>query len=110
MKPRIYISGPISGHDIEERRQAFKEVKLMLEAQGWTVFNPKENGLPEDSPTKRHMLRDLSVLTNEDIPFKAIYMMKGWNHSAGCWTEFQVATAIGLEIIFEQVGTPVKFE
>ena len=56
------------------------------------------------------MRRDLSVLTNEDIPFQAIYMMKGWNHSAGCWTEFQDALAIGLEVIFEQVGFPVVFE
>lgn len=110
MKRRIYISGPISGHDIEERRMEFKKVQNAFEERGWTVFNPLENGLPEDSPTSAHMRRDLAVLTNEDIPFDSIYMMNGWNHSQGCWTEFQVATAIGLDIVFQKVGWPVDFD
>ena len=110
MKPRIYISGAISGLNIEERKREFKIIQNMLEERGWTVFNPLENGLPEDSPTNLHMRRDLSVLCNDEIPFQAIYMMKGWNHSAGCWTEFHDALAIGLEVIFEQVGFPIKFE
>jgi hypothetical protein len=110
MKPRIYISGAISGLNIEERKREFKIVQNMLEEKGWTVFNPFDNGLPDESPTSLHMRRDLAVLTNEDIPFKAIYMMRGWNHSAGCWTEFHDALAIGLEVIFEQVGFPIKFE
>lgn len=100
MKPRIYISGPISGHDIEERRKAFKEVQTMLEAQGWTVFNPMENGLPAEASTHEHMHRDLAVLTTEEIPFDAIYMMEKWTHSAGCKLEFDVATAIGLKVFF----------
>jgi hypothetical protein len=110
MKPRIYISGAISGLNTEERRKAFRRVQDKYESEGWTVFNPFDNGLPDESPTSLHMRRDLAVLTNEDIPFQAIYMMAGWNHSAGCWTEFQAALAIGLEVIFEQVGFPVRFE
>lgn len=102
MKPRIYISGPISGHDLEERRKAFKEAQTMLESKGWTVFNPMENGLPAEATTHDHMHRDLAVLTTEEIPFKAIYMMKKWTHSAGCKLEFDVATAIGLTVIFEE--------
>ena len=60
-----------------------------------------ENGLSADSTTHDHMHRDLAVLTNEDIPFTAIYMMTGWLHSAGCKLEFDVATAIGLSVIME---------
>lgn len=41
---RIYISGPISGHNIEERRKAFKEIQSQLEAQGYDPVNPMENG------------------------------------------------------------------
>lgn len=51
-KSRIYISGPISGYDIENRRQAFKEKKWMLEAQGYEAVNPMENGLPDDATTR----------------------------------------------------------
>ena len=110
MKKRVYISGAISGHSLEERRREFKIVQNMLEEKGYATFNPMENGLPADATTSRHMRRDLSVLTREDNPFDIIYMMKGWNHSAGCWTEFHDALAIGLEVIFEQIGTPIKFE
>lgn len=104
MKPRIYISGPISGHDLEERRQAFKEVQKTLEADGFTVFNPMENGLPAEASTHQHMHRDLAVLTTEEIPFDAIFMMKKWTHSAGCKLELDVATAIGLDVIFEDAN------
>lgn len=101
VKPRIYLSGPISNHDLEERRQAFKKAQTVLEAEGFTVFNPMENGLSAEATTHDHMHRDLAVLTNEDIPFTAIYMMTGWLHSAGCKLEFDVATAIGLSVIME---------
>jgi hypothetical protein len=103
MKPRIYISGPISGHDLEERRATFKQLQKYLEYKGFTVFNPMENGLPAEATTNEHMHRDLAVLTTEEIPFTAIYMMSGWLHSAGCKLEFDVATAIGLDVYFEEV-------
>lgn len=61
-KKKIYISGPISGHNIEERRKAFQEIECMLEAQGYDVFNPTKNGLPADATTHEHMKRDIDNL------------------------------------------------
>lgn len=110
MKKRIYISGPIDGYNTEERRKAFKIVQAFLEAQGWETFNPMENGLPDDAKTCEHMRRDLHELTREDKPYSAIYMMKRWTHSKGCKTEFDNATAMNLDIYFEESGTMVKFE
>jgi len=110
-KPKIYISGPISGTDIEETRKKFKAVQVMLEAQDWKVFNPMENGLPADATTNEHMHRDLAELTKEGRNrYDAIYMMRRWTHSKGCKVEFDVATAIGLSIFFEETGKFVKFE
>lgn len=106
MKKRIYISGPISGHDKEERRKAFKEVKSMLEFQGYTVINPMENGLPDEATTREHMKRDIELLMTCDY----IYMMRRWTHSKGCKVEFDVATAIGLPVLFEESGEITKFE
>ena len=105
---RIYISGPISGHDIEERRATFARVKASLEQQGYEVFNPMETGLPETATTNEHMRADFRALVECD----AIYMMNRWNHSAGCVKEFLVATACGMEITFETKGENVniKFE
>lgn len=97
MKYRCYISGPISGRDLEERKQAFKTAQDMLGKAGFEVVNPMENGLPDDAATAQHMRRDIQMLTECDI----IYMMDGWNHSQGCYTEFMVATAIGCGVIFE---------
>ena len=103
-KERVYISGPISGHDKEERRRAFKEIQLRLEKLGLEVFNPLENGIPAEATTQRHMHRDLATLTREENPFDLVYMMRGWLHSAGCKLEFDVATAIGMDVHFEEAG------
>ena len=108
-KKRVYISGPISGHDMAGRRLVFIRTKRQLEEQGYEVFNPMENGLPAEATTSQHMRRDLSELTREDKPYDAIYLMKGWNHSAGCWTEFKVALAIGLKVLTEQDDTVYRF-
>ncbi len=106
---RIYISGPIDGYNQIERRETFKRVQTYLELQGYDVFNPMENGLPAEATTQQHMLRDLAELTREKIPYDAIYMMKGWQRSKNCTTEFNVATALGLNVFFEQAGEMIRF-
>lgn len=103
---RIYISGPISGYDIEERRKAFEDAQTFLEAQDYEVVNPMENGLPDDAPTRAHMRRDVEMLMTCDY----IYMMRRWTHSKGCKLEFDVATAIGLHVLFEESGELILFE
>lgn len=105
-KPRIYISGPISGHNIEEKRKAFKEIQSHLEAQGYDPVNPMENGLPAEATTHKHMKRDIELLMTCDY----IYMMRRWTHSKGCKVEFDVATAIGLPVLFEESGELIEFE
>lgn len=103
---RVYISGPISGHDINERRSCFAKVKDTLKASGHEVFNPLENGLPEKASTSEHMKTDIKALLNCDC----IYMMERWNHSAGCQTEYLVAMAYGMPVWFEGVSEPVIFK
>ncbi len=109
-KKRIYISGPISGHDTEECRKRFKEVEIRLIEQGYRVFNPLKNGLPFNADTHQHMRRDLNVLTNEEDSFDYIYMMKRWPHSSGCKTELDNAIACGISIMWEESGEITKFE
>ena len=96
-KQRVYLSGPISGYDIGERRDAFARKKAELEGFGYEVFNPLENGLPLEADTRAHMRRDFEELLRCD----AIYMMSHFTHSAGCKVEFDVATSIGLDVYFE---------
>jgi len=95
---KIYLSAPISGYDIEERRETFRKKKEELEGLGWEVVSPMENGLPVDAGTHAHMKRDIELLLSCD----AIYMMSRFVHSKGCKVEFDVATAIGLDVYFEE--------
>lgn len=106
-KELIYISGPISGRDLTERRKTFAETAAWLRAEEFEVVNPMENGLPENATTYQHMHRDIEMLMVCD----RIYMMKGWTHSKGCKVEFDVATAIGLPVMFQETGLETfKFE
>lgn len=105
---RIYISGPISGHDIEERRKEFRKIQTFLEIchHDIEVVNPMENGLPAEATTHEHMKRDIELLLTCDM----IFMMRKWTHSKGCKVEFDVATAIGLPVLFEESGKLIEFE
>lgn len=109
-KPRIYISGPINGHNFVECKERFAKVEEKLIAKGYRVFNPLKNGLPFDADTHKHMRRDLNILTNEDDPFDYIYMMRRWPHSSGCKQELDNAIACGIKVIFEESECAVKFE
>ena len=106
---RVYISGAISGHDYEKRFEAFELVENLLKEKGFEVFNPMKNGLPKDAKTSKHMRRDLNELTREDKPYQYICLMDGWNHSHGCWTEFQTALACGMKVIFVNQGDQYHF-
>ena len=85
-----------------KRREAFKKVQHSLEQEGgWRyVFNPMENGLPANAHRSEHMREDLKQL----LKCTAIYLMRGWEKSAGCQMEFQTATQIGLAVLLEVHG------
>lgn len=99
-KKVVYLSAPISGYDINERRETFERVENELNKLGYKVLSPMKNGLSQDEPTSRHMKRDIILLLQAD----AIFLMTGWNRSAGCLTELNVATACGLDVWFEGVS------
>ena len=94
-----YISGPISGYEIEERRKAFEKVEQLVKRVHGTneVFNPIKNGLPEEASYSDHMMRDLEALVECDI----VIVMAGWQHSRGCLNELKFARRLNLQIIGE---------
>lgn len=104
MKKKIYISGPISGYEYEERKETFAMAKKFLELEGYEVFNPLENGLPSDADTHQHMRADLKMLIQCD----SIFLLDKWNHSAGCFVEFMVAVAIGCKLRFCNLFTSIS--
>lgn len=99
MKKKVYISGPISGFDMEERKEAFKKAEKILKRKGFIPVNPLENGLDEKEPWILHMKADIKMLLECD----AIYLMTGWRYSRGCRIEYNIAVNIGFKLIFENL-------
>ena len=96
-KKKIYLSAPITGRDRQERERYFAELEDWSKSNGWAVFNPLKNGLPEDAPYTLHMRKDIAELMKCDMAFFG----RGWQQSRGCCTEYGVASAIGLQIFTE---------
>ena len=106
-RKRIYISIPISGHDIEEvKGKAIDIIERLL----WDVFELKKGRhrpdvitpfdvCPEpDKSYSYYMGKDIEALLECD----AIYLCEGWQNSKGCMAEFEVARIYNKQILFEQ--------
>lgn len=96
-KKRVYISLPISGYDIDERRDTALRMEVKLRGLGYDVFSPLGTQWESGKTTNEYMRIDLKELLDCD----AIILMKGWNRSAGCHTELNNAIAIGIDVWFE---------
>ena len=96
-KERVYVSGPIAGYDLQERKMAFLKVQHMLESLGYEVSNPFDNGVPDDAHWREHMRADIAML----LQCQSIYMMPGWEFSKGCKLELDVATSCGIRLMIE---------
>jgi len=55
---KIYLSGKISGTDLDYVRRLFDKVATTLRALGHEVINPLCNGLSEADPWEKHQKRD----------------------------------------------------
>ena len=93
---KIYISGPISGYNLNERKAAFGKVQEYLLNKGYKQpVNPFSSEVKSYSD---YMRADLKLLLDCD----AIFLMNGWNHSKGCIAERNVAEICGMKIIKEE--------
>ena len=96
----IYLSGPITGQDLEVTKTLFKNAQEAYEQHGHTVFNPFNNGLPNDASYYEHMRTDLTALLQSDI----VVFLPGWENSRGCLVELQVASACGIRCAFNPLN------
>lgn len=97
-KKKIYLSLPISGYDLDERKDTALQMEIKLKARGYDVFNPLGDQWISGLSTHDYMKGDIRALIDCD----AIMFMSGFNRSAGCHTELCVAMACGLDIYFEE--------
>ena len=98
---RIYVSLPISGYDLDERKLYAMWVKNLIRdkyPKVAKVIKPFNVCSEPDKPYSYYMGKDIEALLECD----AIYLCEGRQNSKGCMAEFEVARIYGKEIMFEQ--------
>lgn len=92
---RIYISGGITG--IDNYQQKFDEMETFLKEHGYkNVINPVKVNLISDSFNWREfMVIDIALLSICDT----IIMLKDWQNSQGCRTEYTFAKTNNYNIV-----------
>lgn len=94
---RVYISGKISGLNIEDVTTKFNDAEEFLTLLGFEVVNPLNNGIHRDEPWITHMCKDLEMLHGCD----AVFFLNDWQESKGACVEYDFALRMGKNIIFE---------
>ena len=59
---KVYISAPITGRDLEERKSYFDKAAQELKDMGFVPVNPMKNGVREAAAHATHMRADLKML------------------------------------------------
>lgn len=95
---KTYISGPISGRPFEEAQEHFRFTEDILSLKDiGEIINPMKLPHEHGGTWKEYMKEDIIALMECD----SIYMLKGWEDSAGARLEFSIAIGLGYEILFE---------
>lgn len=97
---KVYISGPVTGHD--GWRENFRTAEEALKLKGYDVINPmKLNDIYNlsDAEYEDCLTLDLSLLNICDT----IYMLNGWQESKGANREYGFALGREYEIMFEEL-------
>lgn len=84
---KIYLSIPITGHDIEEVKARAAKLKQLLTSSWNEVITPFDVCQEKDKPYSYYMGRDIEALLECD----AIFMAEGWQNSKGCTLEYNAA-------------------
>lgn len=92
-KGKVYISAPIAGYNLEERKKYFADMSERLMVYGYIPVNPMENGLPSSADEKAHLRKDFKMLLECDF----ILMCGDWRNSRGCQKESSLSLWVGIE-------------
>ena len=96
---KVYISLPISGHDIKDVEQRIGQAKEALRALGHEPISPLDPEVNNDRSKPYGVLlgNDISALLTCD----AVLLLDGWTASRGCNLEMEAAIIYKKEILFE---------
>jgi hypothetical protein len=92
---KIYISLPITGHNISRCKTRALKCKHELEKYGHEAITPFDVCSEGDKPYPYYMGRDIEALMGCD----AIFLLSGWSESRGCQLEWRCAEIYRKKII-----------
>ena len=97
-KPRIYISGQITGLDYKEAFDKFEQAEKELTAKGYEVVNPmKIVPFNKDWSWFDYLSADIKLMEN----CAHIYMLSNWRESGGASVEHEAAKWNNFAIIYQ---------
>lgn len=88
---KIYISLPITGHDIEEVEASCIYASGVIQAKGHTPVSPLDVSPDPDASYAEHMGNDIEALLCCD----EVLFLDGWRTSKGCRLEHEAAIIYG---------------
>lgn len=94
-KPKVYISGKISGLSEKEYKNNFNSAELYLTGLGYDAVNPVSEVTIPNGTWEDYMRRDIKLLCDCDY----IYLLEGWEASDGASLEYVIAKNLGIKIL-----------
>ena len=97
---KVYISGQITGLPIDEAKQKFAKVEILLKEKGHEAINPF-NIIPNVLRPKweDYMLADIKELFTCD----AIYLLDNWHLSKGARIEKRIAEEMNMRYYLQGI-------
>ena len=96
---RIYISIPISGHNLTTQQRKALEIAEKLRQLG---HEPVSTLPPPEAPSGLSEKEEYAYYIGEDMKklllCDAVFLCDGWNRSKGCRLEVQAASLYGMRL------------
>ena len=104
---KIYISLPITGYDLQERKQYAENVKNRLKQiyPDGEIITPFDVCADPSLPYEELIGKDIAALLTCDM----VYVCNGSNHSKGCRLEYYAALIYG-KLIMKKEDFDIKVE
>lgn len=96
---RTYIAGPMTGLP-DLNFPAFHAAAAYLRGLGYPVESPAEINADPAAGWVECMKLDIVAL----VQCERIYLLHGWQLSRGARLEFDIATALSLDVVFQWPG------
>lgn len=91
----VFISGPITGDDIQKNTQAMRHAISMYEVGGYSVYHTLD--LPKDRDEVFYMLASSKLICDVDL----VLFLDNWCQSKGAIAEFFLAQKLGKRVKFQ---------